>query len=68
LPENSRESHKKKRRVDRVNKETVMSKPIVGWFEMTAKDGPEIPNCGLTSAFIADPEGHVVGLSTGAVQ
>ena len=45
-----------------------MSKPIVGWFEMTAKDGPEIPNCGLTSAFIADPEGHVVGLSTGAVQ
>ncbi len=31
--------------------------------------GPtEIPSFGLTFAFFADPEGHVVGLSTGAVQ
>jgi predicted enzyme related to lactoylglutathione lyase len=121
-----------------------MSKPIVGWFEITGKDGPalqrfysnlfdwevtdagdgsgyglvaagekgiaggigasqdggdgrvtfyvevddpaalldkveklggktvvpptEIPNFGLTFAFFADPEGHVVGLSKGAVQ
>jgi uncharacterized protein len=121
-----------------------MSKPIVGWFEVTGKDGPalqqfyaslfgwditdtgdgsgyglvaawdkgigggigaspdggaggvtfyvevddparflanaeklggrtvvpptEIPNFGLTFAFFADPEGHVVGLSHGAVQ
>ena len=28
----------------------------------------EIPNFGLTFAFLADPEGHVVGLSKGAVQ
>jgi predicted enzyme related to lactoylglutathione lyase len=28
----------------------------------------EIPNFGLTFAFFADPEGHVVGLSRGAVQ
>lgn len=28
----------------------------------------EIPNFGLTFAFFADPEGHVVGLSKGAVQ
>jgi predicted enzyme related to lactoylglutathione lyase len=27
----------------------------------------EIPNFGLTFAFFADPEGHVVGLSKGAV-
>jgi uncharacterized protein len=117
-----------------------MSKPVVGWFEVTGKDGPalqkfyaqlfgwtvndvgdgsgyglvdagekgigasqdggpggvtfyvevddpeaylreaeklggttvvpptEIPNFGLTFAFFADPEGHVVGLSKGAVQ
>jgi predicted enzyme related to lactoylglutathione lyase len=74
-----------------------MSKPIVGWFEITGKDGPalqhvevddpaeflekaeklggktvvpptEIPDFGLTFAFFADPEGHVVGLSRGAVQ
>jgi uncharacterized protein len=119
-----------------------MSKPIVGWFEVTGKDGPalqqfysrlfdwevtdagsgyglvaarekgigggigpssdggdggvtfyvevddptaflekaealggktvvpptEIPDFGLTFAFFADPEGHVVGLSKGAVQ
>jgi uncharacterized protein len=122
--------------------ETVMSKPIVGWFEITGKDGPalqqfysglfdwevsdasggyglvaagekgiaggigasadggdggvtfyvevddraeflekaeklggrtvvpptELPAFGLTFAFFADPEGHVVGLSKGAVQ
>lgn len=31
--------------------------------------GPtELPNFGLTFAFFADPEGHVVGLSKGAVQ
>lgn len=119
-----------------------MSKPIVGWFEITGKDGPalqqfysglfdwevadagsgyglvaagdkgiaggigasadggdggvtfyvevddpaeflakaeklggrtvvpptEIPDFGLTFAFFTDPEGHVVGLSKGAVQ
>jgi len=119
-----------------------MSKPVVGWFEITGKDGPalqqfysglfdwefsdagsgyglvaagekgiaggigasadgggggvtfyvevddpaeflakaeklggrtvvpptEIPDFGLTFAFFADPEGHVVGLSKGAVQ
>jgi len=28
----------------------------------------EIPNFGLTFAFFTDPEGHVVGLSKGAVQ
>ena len=28
----------------------------------------EIPQFGLTFAFFADPEGHVVGLSRGAVQ
>lgn len=28
----------------------------------------EIPGFGLTFAFFADPEGHVVGLSNGAVQ
>ena len=28
----------------------------------------EIPSFGLTFAFFADPEGHVVGLSRGAVQ
>ena len=28
----------------------------------------EIPDFGLTFAFFADPEGHVVGLSRGAVQ
>jgi uncharacterized protein len=28
----------------------------------------EIPDSGLTFAFFADPEGHVVGLSRGAVQ
>jgi uncharacterized protein len=28
----------------------------------------EIPNFGLAFAFFADPEGHVVGLSKGAVQ
>jgi predicted enzyme related to lactoylglutathione lyase len=28
----------------------------------------EIPNFGLTFAYFADPEGHVVGLSKGAVQ
>jgi len=28
----------------------------------------EIPQFGLTFAFFADPEGHVVGLSNGAVQ
>jgi len=28
----------------------------------------EIPGFGLTFAFFADPEGHVVGLSRGAVQ
>jgi uncharacterized protein len=28
----------------------------------------EIPNFGLTFAFFADPEGHVVGLSRGAVR
>ncbi len=28
----------------------------------------EIPTFGLTFAFFADPEGHVVGLSRGAVQ
>jgi predicted enzyme related to lactoylglutathione lyase len=28
----------------------------------------EIPSVGLTFAFFADPEGHVVGLSRGAVQ
>ena len=28
----------------------------------------EVPNFGLTFAFFADPEGHVVGLSKGAVQ
>jgi predicted enzyme related to lactoylglutathione lyase len=28
----------------------------------------EIPNFGLTFAFFADPEGHMVGLSKGAVQ
>jgi predicted enzyme related to lactoylglutathione lyase len=28
----------------------------------------EIPNFGLTFAFFADPEGHVVGLSKGAIQ
>ena len=28
----------------------------------------EIPGFGLTFAFFADPEGHVVGLSKGAVQ
>lgn len=28
----------------------------------------EIPQFGLTYAFFADPEGHVVGLSKGAVQ
>jgi uncharacterized protein len=28
----------------------------------------EIPQFGLTFAFFADPEGHVVGLSKGAVQ
>jgi uncharacterized protein len=28
----------------------------------------QIPNFGLTFAFFADPEGHVVGLSSGAVQ
>jgi predicted enzyme related to lactoylglutathione lyase len=28
----------------------------------------EIPDFGLTFAFFADPEGHVVGLSKGAVQ
>jgi predicted enzyme related to lactoylglutathione lyase len=125
-------------------KETRMSKPSVGWFEITGKDGPalqrfysslfdwevadagdgsgyglvaagergiaggigasqdggdggvtfyvevddpaaflekietlggktvvpptEIPNVDLTFAFFADPEGHVVGLSKGAVQ
>jgi len=27
-----------------------------------------IPGFGLTFAFFADPEGHVVGLSKGAVQ
>jgi hypothetical protein len=33
-----------------------MSKPIVGWFEITG------------FAFVADPEGRVVGLSKRAVQ
>jgi uncharacterized protein len=28
----------------------------------------EIPNFGLTFAFFSDPEGHMVGLSKGAVQ
>jgi uncharacterized protein len=28
----------------------------------------EIPNFGLTFAFFSDPEGHLVGLSKGAVQ
>jgi len=28
----------------------------------------EIPDVGLTFAFFADPEGHVVGLSKGAIQ
>jgi predicted enzyme related to lactoylglutathione lyase len=28
----------------------------------------EIPNYGLTFAFFADPEGHIVGLSNGAIQ
>ena len=28
----------------------------------------EIPDFGLTFAFFADPEGHVVGLSKGAVR
>ena len=28
----------------------------------------EIPDFGLTFAFFADPEGHIVGLSKGAVQ
>ena len=28
----------------------------------------EIPNFGLTFAFFADPEGHLIGLSNGAVQ
>jgi len=50
------------------NKETVMSKPILGWFEITGKDGPEIPHFALTSAFIVYPERHVVGFSKGAVQ
>jgi hypothetical protein len=40
-----------------------MIKPFVGWFEITG-----IPDFGLTFAFFADPEGHVVGLSRGAVQ
>jgi predicted enzyme related to lactoylglutathione lyase len=128
----------------RQQRETAMSKPIVGWFEVTGKDGPalqqfysdlfgweitdtgdgsgyglvaagdegigggigassdgaaggvtfyvevddparflakaeklggrtvapptEIADFGLTFAFFADPEGHVVGLSHGAVQ
>ena len=45
-----------------------MSKPILGWFEITGKDGPEIPHFALTSAFIVYPERHVVGFSKGAVQ
>lgn len=32
-----------------------MSKPVAGWF-------------GITFASFAEPEGHVVGLSKGAVQ
>lgn len=78
-----------------------MGQPVVGWFEVTGKDGPslqnftfyvevddpakflekaeklggmtivpptEIENFGLTFAFFADPEGHVVGLSRGAIR
>ena len=35
---------------------------------MTVVPPTEIPDFGLTFAFFADPEGHVVGLSKGAVQ
>ena len=45
-----------------------MTRPFVGWFEITGKDGPALAGFGLTFAFFADPEGHVVGLSKGAVQ
>ncbi len=76
-----------------------MTRPVVGWFEVTGKDGPalqqfyvevedpqaylyqaerlggsivvaptEVADFGLTFAFFADPEGHVVGLSKGAVR
>ena len=53
-----------------------MAAPAVAWFEVTGKDGAsltiappaEIEEFGLTFAFFADPEGHVVGLSKGVVQ
>jgi predicted enzyme related to lactoylglutathione lyase len=72
--------------------EKVMSKPIVGWFEITGKDGPalqqfysslfdwEVTDAGSGYGLVsagengiaggtgAGPEGHVVGLSRGAVQ
>jgi predicted enzyme related to lactoylglutathione lyase len=34
----------------------------------TLVEPTEIPQFGLTFAFFADPEGHIVGLSKGAVQ
>ncbi len=60
-----------------------MAAPAVAWLEVTGKDGPApqsfyggrtvvppttIEQFGLTFAFFSDPEGHVVGLSKGAVQ
>ncbi|MDQ6779093.1 MAG: hypothetical protein M3071_23365 [Actinomycetota bacterium] len=34
----------------------------------TIMEPSEIPEFGLTFAFFADPEGHVIGLSRGAVR
>jgi hypothetical protein len=51
-----------------------MAAPTVAWFDVTSKDGPAlqrfygVEQFGLTFAFCADPEGHVIGLSTGAMQ
>jgi hypothetical protein len=45
---------------DQHHRKASMATPAVAWFE--------IEHLGLTFAVFADPEGHVVGSSKGAVQ
>ena len=57
-----------KRRVTRKRLRVVLLEKAEKLGGKTVVPPTEIPDFGLTFAFFADPEGHVVGLSRGAVQ